>query len=106
MSTITITVQPSGHGKFNAFLDGASISTQQCIVANSRTPFCDSARAMLATHDAAPDDLFEMHHHGSNVIALRATIGHAASRTVSEASGMIKFVRWVDLGTVWPRQAA
>jgi hypothetical protein len=116
MSTITITVQPSGHGKFNAFLNeqGADKS-QQCVVENSRTPFCDSARAMLAAHDAttgqclvAPDDLLEMRHHGSSVLALRATIGTAASRTVNDSSGngTPRFVRWVDLRAVFAQKAA
>jgi len=77
-------------GKFAAFLG------ERQIVAASRTPFCDGARALLAEGTAAPGDLLVMRHAGGEHDALKAAVGVAAKLTVSEETntGRPRFVSW------------
>ena len=75
-------------GKFAAFLG------ERQIVAASRTPFCDGARALLAEGAAAPSDLLIMRHTGSEHDALKAAVGVAAKLTVTESNGPPEFRPW------------
>jgi hypothetical protein len=83
---LLIVVEPVGHrGRFRAGLDG------RVLVASSRTPFCDAARALLTEgFDAAT----LMRHAGSATNALTATMGGAAQSTVEEGDRVPYFRRW------------
>jgi hypothetical protein len=88
MTIHTISVAPAHKrngeplpGKFDA------LANERRIVAASRTPFCDSARVLLAEGLAAPSDVLIMRHVGSQVDALKAAVGVAAKLTVNETAG-------------------
>ena len=76
-------------GKFEAFYG------EHRIVAASRTPFCDGARALLADGTAQPSDVLIMRHAGSQHDALKAAVGIAAMLTVDE-SETPRLHKWVD----------
>jgi hypothetical protein len=75
-------------GRFDARLG------DRLIVERSRTPFFESARVLLGEGLAAPGDMLEMRHDGSEHVALRAAVGVAAKLTVSEVSGPPRLVSW------------
>jgi hypothetical protein len=66
------------------------------IVAASRTPFCDGARALLSEGLAVPSDALIMRHAGSAHDALKASVGVAAKLTVEDESrdGKPRFRPW------------
>jgi hypothetical protein len=78
---IVIKVQPlaSPPGCYEALLGN------ECIVAQSRTPFCDAARKLLdlGLHNAS---MLVMRRLGSAAECLRAPIGVAAEMTVEESA--------------------
>lgn len=93
----TLTITPSrkrsdndvnAAGRFDARIGN------HVLVFRSRTPFCDSARKLLATNLAGPDDVIEMRYAGSDHVALRAKVATAAKLTVSETTGHARFVHW------------
>jgi hypothetical protein len=53
-------------------------SGDRLLVARTRTPFCDGARALIA-RGVEPNDRLVMRHTGSGTDALRGTVGGAAS---------------------------
>jgi hypothetical protein len=61
------------------------------ICAKSRTPFLDTARALLA-EGCDPDTIIVMRHAGSELDCLCSTIGAAAKLAVNEAGPRI--VQW------------
>ena len=75
-------------GKSDALIGGRQI------VAMSRTPFCDGARALLADGTALPGDALIMRRASSEHDALKATVGVAARLTVAE-SATPRFAKWV-----------
>jgi hypothetical protein len=79
--TIKVTVRPNGYGTrgrlFDAELDG------RVLVRRSAAPFCDAARLLLA-EGVDPATKLVMRHSGSEIDALRSTIGAAAKLTVSD----------------------
>ena len=68
---VLITAVPLGAGQFDARCDG------EVIVARTRPPLLDSARALLAA-GRDPDTIAVMRHAGSDIDALSARIGTAA----------------------------
>lgn len=74
-------------GRFDAYLG------DRLLVERSRTPFLDSARALIAHELADPADLLVMRHAGSETDALKASVGVAAKLTVDESSGLPRFRR-------------
>jgi hypothetical protein len=80
VATIVIVVAPcEGGSGFSAHLE----SSGQLLVRSSRQPFLDAARELIAQgHD--PSLTLIMRHHGSDVPALRASIGGASRLTVDE----------------------
>ena len=74
---IEIIVKPAGRGRFCAMVGG------RMLVIMSRTPFLTAARVLLAD-GVDPATPIRMRHEGSSVIALRSTVGEAASLTVVE----------------------
>jgi hypothetical protein len=74
---VVITAVPLGDSRFEARCDG------QLIVARTREPFLDGARALLAA-GYHPDTIVIMRHAGSEVDALIARIGTAARFYVEE----------------------
>jgi hypothetical protein len=84
---ITIVVSPvvGAPGRFEARLDG------DCIVASSRTPFCDAARRLIDLgYDGAA--ILVMKHAGTDVVALWAPLLKAAKLTVEEGPHGPRFV--------------
>jgi hypothetical protein len=75
---ITVAAIPARPGTFTAHLDGRPIVT-------SRQPFLDAARELLKLGHLA-DAIIIMRHAGSEIDALRSTIGKAARLTVKEAA--------------------
>jgi hypothetical protein len=85
---LVIVVEPVGHrGRFQARLDGG------VLVASSRTPFCDAARALLA-EGVDPATRIMMRHAGSATDALTATVAVAAKLTVEDGDRVPYFRRW------------
>ena len=76
---VLITAVPLGDGKFEARCDG------QLLVASTRQPLLDGARALLAAGHH-PDTVVVMRHAGSEVDALTARIGTAARFYVEEGA--------------------
>jgi hypothetical protein len=74
--TLNLTVYPLGRGLYEARLG----STVLC---RSKTPFLSAARALLEANHA-PETQLTMAHEGSDVVAMRATLGTAARLTVEE----------------------
>jgi hypothetical protein len=81
-------VEPVGRDRFAARLDGRLLAT-------SRTPFCDAARALIA-EGADPSTILIMRHAGSEIDALRARLSVAARLTVEErpSGGPPRFARY------------
>jgi hypothetical protein len=77
-------------GKFDGYIG------ERQIVAASRTPFCDGARALLADGSARPNDSLIMRHAGSQHDALRASVAVAAKLTIKEETkdGKPRFESW------------
>jgi hypothetical protein len=83
--TITLVVSPVAPGCFEARLDG------DCIVASSRTPFCDAARKLIDLgYDRAA--ILVMKHAGTEIVALRAPLLKAAKLNVEEGPYGPRFV--------------
>jgi hypothetical protein len=75
----------------------ARLSGNDQLFCSSNTIFFDAARKLLRSGCAAPEDVLIMKHAGSDLEALRATIGHAAKLTVEERDAGphgIRFVPW------------
>jgi hypothetical protein len=74
---------------FDSTIDGRSI------VHRSTTPFCDSARALLA-EGVTPSTPISMAAAGADHDALRSTVGAAAKLTTTDATkdGKPRFVKW------------
>jgi hypothetical protein len=84
-------------GKFDARIDERVLAEQ------SRTPFCDAARALLEDGFASHHDILIMRHIGSEVDALKANIGIAAKLTVADEPRP-RFARWTPPETRWRAQ--
>jgi hypothetical protein len=94
---LVIVVEPVGHrGRFRGRLDG------RVVVASSRTPFCDSARALIA-EGVDPAIRIVMRHAGSATDALTATVGVAAPLTVEDSDHSPRFRKWRPLLKAPPR---
>jgi hypothetical protein len=88
METLVLVVHPCGEGKYSGFIG------DQLVVARSRQPFLDAARAALTLGFSA-DAFLVMRHVGSQTDSLKAKIGEAAKWTVKEGDqGGPWFVRW------------
>jgi hypothetical protein len=75
-------------GRFDAVTDG------KVLVAATRQPFLDGARALLA-EGANPQATIILKHPGSETVCLRARLGAAAKLTVEESNrGKPTFRRW------------
>jgi hypothetical protein len=73
---MNITIRPLGRGRFAASLG-------QRLLCESKTPLFTSARILQA--EGAPNDSpITMTHEGSSVVAMRSTVGEAASKIVHE----------------------
>jgi hypothetical protein len=97
---LVIVVEPVGHrGRFQARVDG------RVLVASSRTPFCDAARALLA-EGVDPAARIEMRHAGSSTNALASTVGGAAKVKVEEGDRVPYFRRWRPSLMRWRRQGS
>ena len=84
---IILEIEPIGADRFRASVGGREI------VASSRVPLCDSARALLAGgHNAG--DVIEMHDATGNLL-LRAPIGVAAGLTVAETGHGPRLRPWI-----------
>jgi hypothetical protein len=81
VSVHVILITAAKPGRFDAKLVGGG---DVFLVESTRTPFLDSARALLAGGLAAPSDVLIMRHDGSEHDALRAAVGVAAKLTVNE----------------------
>lgn len=92
MVEIMIEVRPTGHGRFTASTDGEVL----CV---SRTPLLSAARVLLQ-RGADPGSVIAMRHVGSQVTAMRGTVGAAARLTI-EKSDMhpMRFRVWKPLET-------
>jgi hypothetical protein len=94
---LVIVVDPVGHrGRFQARFNG------RVVVASSRTPFCDAARALLA-EGVHPATQIVMRHVGSATDALTATVGVAAKLTVEDGDRSPRFRKWRPLLKAPPR---
>jgi hypothetical protein len=84
-----------GAGQFDARCDG------EVIVARTRAPLLDSARALLAA-GRDPDTIAVMRHAGSDIDALTARIGIAARFYVEESAHgpVLRCVRKASPGAV------
>jgi hypothetical protein len=81
LTTHTIAIVPAAPGRFGAYYG------DRLLVAASRTPFLDDARALLAEGLAAPDDDVVMVFRANpSIECLRAKVGAAARLTVNEDS--------------------
>jgi hypothetical protein len=84
---------------FDGKVDGRTI------VKRSTTPFCATARVLLA-EGIDPATKLVMRHEGLSHDALRSTVGVAAKLTVADSStGKPIFVPWVDLRQTWSSAA-
>jgi hypothetical protein len=90
---ITIIITPSRCGRYHAWLDGR-------LLAHSRQPFLDAARAPIAL-GCDPSATLLLRHVGSETAALRATVGGAARLTVDE-DPRPRFRRWPAWDTAPP----
>jgi hypothetical protein len=88
-SSISIIVSPikASPGRFQARLR----SNDELLVASSRQPFVDSARALIEK-GYGPIMMLEMMHADSNVVAVRARLGKAARISVEEGVNGPRFV--------------
>ncbi len=97
--TIVLTVVPSlnsdgakAYGNRGMLFDG--VVDGRRLVKRSATPFCDTARILLA-EGIKPSTPFLMRHEGSASDALRSTVAVAAKLTVwDDAGGKPIFGRW------------
>lgn len=80
---VEIIVRENG-SKFDAFFRGVQLGT-------FRTPLLSSAR-LLVSKGVDPSLPITMRHEGSNVVALRSTIGAAARLDVTGGAGHERFV--------------
>jgi hypothetical protein len=76
-SAILVEVAAVGAGRYRASLNGA------VLVRASRQPFLDAARVLIAAN-YDPGTVMVMRHAGSDIDALRAPIGTAATLAVRE----------------------
>jgi hypothetical protein len=74
MTTLTIIVSALGGGRYSARLDGRELC-------QSRIPFLSAART-LQREGVEPSTRLQMIRAGSDVVALRSTVGTAADLTV------------------------
>jgi hypothetical protein len=81
--TIIITVAPAPRGAFDAWV-------RESHICRSRTPFLTGARVLLA-NGTPPDTVLLMRHAGSDMIALRSTVGAAAALSVGEGDRLPTF---------------
>ena len=73
---MNITIRPLGRGRFAA-------SVGQREICQSKTPFFTAARILQA--EGVPDETpITLTHEGSDIVAMRSTVGEAASRIVEE----------------------
>jgi hypothetical protein len=85
--TLTIAPRPNSAHMFEARIDGRLLCT-------SPAPFCEAARVLLA-EGADPATVIAMRHVGSDTIALRTSLGHAAGLTVADdGKGRPRFRKW------------
>jgi hypothetical protein len=84
---IVVSPVPGSPGHFRAQLEG----TDEVLVASSRQPFVDSARALVAK-GFDPNATLIMRHSGSDVVALKARLAVAAKRDVEEGPNGPRFV--------------
>jgi hypothetical protein len=84
---IIVAPVPGSAGHFRAQLEG----TDEVLVASSRQPFVDSARALVAK-GFDPNATLIMRHSGSNVVALKARLAVAAKLGVEEGPRGPRFV--------------
>ena len=81
---VVIIVRPVGRGRFEATLG------ERILVESTRTPLLAAARILQG--EGVPDDTpLAMRHAGSQIIAMRSTVGAAAGCTVSD-KGTPRFV--------------
>jgi hypothetical protein len=94
---MNITIRPLGRGRFAASLG-------QRLLCESKTPLFTAARILQA--EGLPDDtLITMTHGGSFVVAMRSTIGEAASKIVHETDKEgPKLKRYRPMSAQTPRQ--
>lgn len=89
LSIIVLTVRENDQrtGRFHAKVAGREVVT-------SRTPLLSAARALLA-EGVPPETVLLMKHEGSDVVAMRTTVGAAAKLTVAERDrDSPRFTRW------------
>lgn len=78
---------PASPGRYKATVGGEELC-------RSRQPFYDAARALLA-EGYAPETVLEARHQGSDIVAMRGTVGEAAKWTVQERDrGGLRRVPW------------
>jgi hypothetical protein len=83
-----IVARPAGQGRCDALLDG------RVLVARTRQPLLDGARALVA-EGVDPGARLVMRHEGSATDALIArSVGEAAALTVEDGERGIHFRRW------------
>lgn len=94
MAEITITVNPSSPGCFDARIRTAT--GDRVLLQGSRTPFCNAARVLLRDALAQPEDTLVMRHAGSDHDALRASVSVAAGLAIDEegGGGPPRFRKW------------
>ena len=94
---MNITIRPLGRGRFAASLG-------QRLLCQSKTPLLTAARILQA--EGVPDDtLISMTHEGSSIVAMRSTIGKAASRIVEETDTRgPKFKTYRPMSAQMPRR--
>jgi len=94
---MNITIRPLVRGHFAAFLG-------QRLLCESKTPFFTSARTLRA--EGVPDNTpIIMKHEGSPIVAMRSTIGEAASKIVHETDREgPKLKRYRPMSNLVPRQ--
>jgi hypothetical protein len=88
-AAIAILVSPirTSPGRFQARREG----TDELLVDSSRQPFVDAARVLVGK-GYNPAGVLEMKHQGSDIIALRASLGKAARLSVEEGVNGPRFV--------------
>lgn len=93
---MNITIWPLGRGRFAA-------SIGQRVHCQSKTPFFTAAR--ILQREGIPDDTpISMKHEGSDVIAIRSTVGEAASRIVEETDAKgPRFKRYRPMASEMPQ---
>jgi hypothetical protein len=94
---MNITIRPLGRGRFAA-------SVGQRVLCKSKTPFFTAARIFQA--EGVPDDTpITMRHEGSDIVAMRSTVGEAAGRIVVETDEEgPKFKCYRPMSPEMPRQ--